>query len=74
MKNLPEALPRRCWLAHASVPPALLDGAAPGRVSVLLEEGRIAAVEAAPQGDAPVFDLRGATLLSAFVDPPYFTA
>ena len=69
MSLLPEELPRRCWLAHASVPPDLLDKAAPGRVSVLLEDGRIAAVESAPLGDAPVFDLRGAALLSAFVDP-----
>jgi cytosine deaminase len=40
-----------------------------GGVALLLEGGRIAAVAAAPRGDAPVIDLRGATVLSAFVDP-----
>jgi cytosine/creatinine deaminase len=63
------ALPPRCWLANANVPPALLAAPQPGRVALLLEGGRIAAVATAPQGDAPVIDLRGATVLSAFVDP-----
>jgi cytosine/creatinine deaminase len=69
MTLLPAALPPRCWLAGATVPPALLAAPQPGRVALLIEGGRIAAVATAPQGDAAVIDLRGATVLSAFVDP-----
>ncbi len=69
MTRLPASLPPRCWLADAHVPPALLQAPRPGRVALLLEDGRIAAVATAPQGDAPVIDLRRATVLSAFVDP-----
>ncbi len=69
MPLLPPTLPPRVWLAGATVPPALLDAAHAGKVALLLESGRIAAVEAHPVGEAPVIDLQGATLLSAFVDP-----
>lgn len=64
-----DALPQRYWLANASVAPALLEAQAAGRVALLVDAGRIAAVEPAASGDAPVFDLRGATVFSGFVDP-----
>jgi len=69
MPLLPPVLPPRVWLAGATVPPSLLDAALGGPVAVLIEAGRIAAIEPHPMGDAPVVDLRGATVLSAFVDP-----
>jgi cytosine deaminase len=65
----PERLPPRYWLANAAVPAALLDEpAAQGRVSLLVEGGRIAAVEPHAPGGAATFDLDGATVFSAFVD------
>ncbi len=65
---LPAELPARYWLADAQVPAALIDGRAE-RVSLLVDAGRIAAIEAVPHGDAPVYALGGATVWSAFVDP-----
>ena len=65
----PERLPARYWLAGARVPAALLATAAPGRVALLVEGGNIAALAERPQGDAPVFDLQGSMVFSAFVDP-----
>ena len=61
--------PARWWLADANVPPALREGGAAGPVALLIEGGRIAGVEPAPRGDAPVVALHGATVFSAFVDP-----
>jgi cytosine deaminase len=69
MTLLPPTLPLRVWLAGANVPPPLLDRDPSGPVAILLEAGRIAAIEPHPVGDAPVLDLHGATVLSAFVDP-----
>lgn len=69
LANPGERLPLRVWLAGASVPPALLSEPTAGRVALLLDGGRIAAVAEAPSGDAPAIDLAGATVLSAFVDP-----
>jgi cytosine deaminase len=65
----PDRLPGRYWLADVHVPRALRE--APGnaaRVALLVEDGAIAAVEGTPSGDAPVFQLQGATALPAFVD------
>jgi len=72
----PERLPARYWLARARVPSALLERpAGPGTVSLpvslLVDGGRIAAIEPAPAPAADgtaVFDLDGATVLPAFVD------
>lgn len=66
---LPATLPARAWLAQAHVPAALRADGQGGLVSLLLEDGRIAALAARPAGDAPVLDLRGATVFSGFVDP-----
>ena len=65
---LTDALPSRYWLVRANVSPALLQ--APGApVALLVEEGRIAAIERQPTPDAVQFDLDGATVLTRFVDP-----
>jgi len=61
-------LPALAWLSGARVPRALRHAQAPGACALLLQDGRIAAIEAAPQGDAPVYELHGATVLPAFVD------
>jgi len=72
----PERLPARYWLARAHVPAALLErpeqAAAGTPVALLIQEGRIAAIEpavnpASPGGTA-VLDLDGATVLPGFVD------
>ncbi|MCU0968556.1 MAG: amidohydrolase family protein [Rubrivivax sp.] len=66
-------LPPRVWMAGARVPAALLGQAsvaAAVRCALLLDGGRIAAVEeTVPPGDVPVVDLEGGTVFSAFVDP-----
>jgi cytosine deaminase len=67
--GLPASLPSRVWLADAHVPAALRDDGGTGPICLLLEDGRIAALAPRPEGAAPVLDLRGATVLSAFVDP-----
>lgn len=64
----PQRLPPRYWLAEATVPAALLESPAPGRVAILVDGGRIAAVEPRAPGGAATFDLGGATVFSAFVD------
>ncbi len=64
----PERLPARYWLADAHVPAALLATPAPGRVAILVEGGRVAAVEPHAPGGAATFDLDGATIFSAFVN------
>jgi cytosine/creatinine deaminase len=69
MTPLPTRLPQRVWLAGANVPASLLEGGHAGPVAMLLDAGRIATIESAPIGDAPVIDLHGATVLSAFVEP-----
>jgi cytosine/creatinine deaminase len=61
-------LPARAWLAGAGVPRPLREGQRAGPCALLLQDGRIAAIEAAHQGDAPVYELDGATVLPAFVD------
>jgi len=69
---LPASLPEVCWLEGAALPRALrADGAdrPAGPLALRLEGGRISAIAAQATGDAPVFDLRGATVLPAFVDP-----
>lgn len=67
----PARLPDRYWLARVRVPPALLERPTREPVALLIEGGRIAAIEpaapAASTGQA-VFDLAGATALPAFVD------
>lgn len=75
----PAQLPPACWLLRAHVPPALRDGLRDGPpdgpCALLLRDGRLARVLPQPAFDAlpapaePVFDLDGATVLSAFVDP-----
>lgn len=69
----PERLPPGYWLRGARVPADLLDRPAAVRptdpVALLIADGHIAAIEAQPEGELPVFDLDGATVLSAFVDP-----
>lgn len=65
----PAQLPTRYWLADAHVPaPLLAAPVAGGRAALLVANGRIAAIEARPTGEAPVFELAGATVLSCFVD------
>lgn len=68
----PERLPSRYWLANANVAPALLDAPIAAPLALLVDGGRIAAIEPVAsdaQGEVPVFDLRGASVFSAFVDP-----
>ncbi|MGH6627875.1 MAG: amidohydrolase family protein, partial [Burkholderiaceae bacterium] len=69
----PERLPPSYWLRGAHVPADLLDRPAAARptdpVALLIDGARIAAIEAQPQGELPAFDLDGATVLPAFVDP-----
>jgi cytosine deaminase len=67
----PERLPTRYWLANANVPAALLEAPARGaseRVAILVDGGRIAAVESHAPGGAATLDLDGATVFSGFVD------
>lgn len=65
----PEALPGRYWLARAHVPAAVLDGPkTSATVALLVDGGRIAAIEAAAPGGAATFDLDGATVLPGLVD------
>jgi cytosine deaminase len=66
---LPADLPARYWVARANVPPALLGRSMGPQTALLIEGAHIEAVEPTPIGDAPVFDLGGATVWSAFVDP-----
>lgn len=68
LSALAGSLPSRYWLARASVPPALSQEH-DGPVALLVDEGRIAAIEHQPRGDAVQFDLDGATVLTGFVDP-----
>lgn len=67
--GLPSRLPPRVWLADAHVPAALRADGGTAPVSLLLDDGRIAALAARPEGDIPVLPLAGATLLSGLVDP-----
>jgi cytosine deaminase len=75
----PEQLPRRYWLAHARVPAALLANArvphalveghaAAPTLALLVEDGRIAALEPHAPGGTATFDLDGAFVLPAFTD------
>lgn len=65
----PQRLPAAYWLAGASVSPAMLPAAVGPRVALRVQDGRIGALAAAPQRDgAPVFELDGAVVFSAFVD------
>ena len=66
----PDALPPRYWLANARVAPSAVEGRHDGLISLRVADGVTDAIEATPQGnDAPVFDLRGAMVFPAFVDP-----
>ncbi|MBL8324675.1 MAG: amidohydrolase family protein [Rubrivivax sp.] len=71
----PERLPGRYWLGGVQVPAQLLD--APGSLqpappvctlALLIEGGRIAAIEPRAPGGAATFDLDGAFALPAFTD------
>lgn len=70
----PERLPGRYWLARARVPAAVAEGLGPGlrtgidTVALLIEDGRIAAIEPRAPGGAATFDLDGGFVLPAFVD------
>lgn len=64
----PERLPERYWLARARVPPALLEHPTGDTAALLVEGGRVAAIEPRAPGGAATFDLDGATVLPAFVD------
>lgn len=65
----PEQLPRRYWLANAQVPGSLADsGPGSPTLALLIEDGRIAALEPRAPGGAATFDLDGAFVLPAFVD------
>ncbi|MBL8341636.1 MAG: amidohydrolase family protein [Rubrivivax sp.] len=70
----PARLPERYWLGGVQVPAMLLDTpalpAAPPvhTLALLVERGRIAAIEARAPGGAATFDLDGAFALPAFVD------
>jgi cytosine deaminase len=71
----PERLPERYWLDRARVPAALVDGqrsarAAPAvsTLALLVERGRVAAIEPHAPGGAATFDLDGAFVLPAFAD------
>jgi cytosine deaminase len=65
----PEQLPARYWLAGGNIPPALLQPRGDPARALLVEDGRIARLALRPDASAPVFDLDGALVLSAFVDP-----
>ena len=69
----PDRLPPSYWLRGARVPVNLLDRPSPARatdpVALLIAGAHITAIEAQPHGEMPVFDLDGATVLPAFVDP-----
>jgi cytosine deaminase len=71
----PAQLPSACWLLRAHVPPALREWPGYGAAALLLRDGQIglalpqAVFDAMPAPAEPVFDLDGATVLSAFVDP-----
>lgn len=69
----PERLPARYWLANARVAPSLLDMPGAGldgaELALRVDDGVISAIEPLARDDAQVFDLRGATVFSAFVDP-----
>lgn len=62
------SLPARAWLCGARIPHALSQRRGSRLCALLLQDGRIAAIEEVPQGDAPTYDLHGATVLPAFVD------
>jgi cytosine deaminase len=83
--TIPHTLPElHVWL-NAHVPPGLVEpgmsgawgasAAAPARMALVVQDGRIAAVHAGPGRPAGLdagiasFDLDGATVVSAFVDP-----
>ncbi|MFM8767129.1 MAG: hypothetical protein ACKOD9_04940, partial [Rubrivivax sp.] len=71
----PAQLPSACWLLRAQVPPSLRAWQGDGACALQLSEGLVAQVlpqavfDARPARAEPVFDLDGATVLSAFVDP-----
>ncbi len=66
----PEQLPPRYWLANARVAPSAVEGRHDGLISIRIADGAVEAIQATPQGnDAPVFDLLGAMVFPAFVDP-----
>ena len=64
----PERLPQRYWLAQAKVPASLLEVPASQPVALLIEQGRIAAIEPRAPGGAATFDLQGALVFTAWVD------
>lgn len=64
----PEQLPPRYWLVNASVPLALREAGLPPRLALRIDGAHIGALQPHAQGDAPLFDLDGATVLPAFVD------
>jgi cytosine deaminase len=69
------ALPAQGWLVCANVPPVLRESSHHGWTALRLADGWITDMLPQPSFDAlpgvsePVLDLRGATVLSAFVDP-----
>lgn len=69
----PHQLPPSYWLSNARVPADLLGRTAAAGptdlVALQIADGHITAIEPQAQGMLPVFDLDGATVLSAFVDP-----
>jgi len=69
----PERLPPSYWLSGARVPADLIERPATARptnpVALLIDGAQIAAIETQPQGGQPVFELDGAMVLPAFVDP-----
>lgn len=69
MNSLPDILPRRYWLSAAHVPQVLRPGLPQGLVAVGVEDGHLLGVATqVPEGE-PSFDVGGATLSSAWVDP-----
>ena len=83
--TIPHTLPERHVWLNAHGPPGLVEPgvagawgasvAAPARMALVVQDGRIAAVHAGPGRPAGLdagiasFDLDGATVVSAFVDP-----
>ena len=69
----PQQLPPSYWLSNARVPADLLERSSSARstdpVALLITDGQISAIEPQAQGALPVFELDGATVLPAFVDP-----
>lgn len=65
----PAQLPARYWLANACIPAALLAPGEHGMRALLVSDGRIERLARAPDPGAPVFDLDGSLLVSAFVEP-----